>query len=108
MREKTSYWQIAQSRAYQKMVRQKSRVVTRLTWIVLLLFLVFTASAILFPTFVSSPVTGETGLPWGVAYSVFFIVVSVACAGYYTYWANTRFDVMQRELLRQFDESHDE
>ena len=108
MREKTHYWQIAQTRAYQEMVQQKSKVVTRLTWIVLFFFAVFTGAAIMAPGFMATPVSGDGGMPWGVAYSIFFIVMSVVCSGYYTHWANTRFDVMQREVLQQFDGGQDE
>lgn len=103
MRKQTSYWQIAQSPKFVQMVQKRRRITRILSWMILVLFALFTLSVIYTPKLLGTPISDDSALTIGIIFSFLFIFTGVLLSGYYTWWANTKFDPLQAEVIAEFE-----
>lgn len=102
MRKQTNYWRVAQNPKFVAMVQGRRRVTRVLSWLVLSVFAVYTLSMIYTPELLGRPIMAGSAVTIGVAFSFFFIVFGVVLSGYYTWWANNKFDPLQHEVVAEF------
>lgn len=107
MRKQTNHWQIAHSPTFLEMVNRRRRVTRVLSYLVLGSFAVFVGLAMFWPTVLTLSIPG-TELTVGVVFTFYILLLGVVSSGFYTLWANTRFDKMQRQVVKEFESSqHD-
>ena len=92
--------EVARSPLYERLVRERSRFAWRLTIIMLAIFFGYMLLIAFAPGFLAVRIAGQAttlGIPLGVG----VILAGILLTGIYVHRANTRFDPMLAEILRE-------
>lgn len=86
---------------FQELVAKRTRFAWTLAFIVLALFYGFVLVVAFFPTVLGQPVAEGSMLTIGVAAEFFMFVFFWLLTGYYVKRANSEFDALTQELIKQ-------
>lgn len=97
-----AYERISRSPKFQDLVRRRTRLAMRLSIIMLVIYFGFILLVAYAPGFLGTPIgSGVTTI--GIPIGLFVIVSAFVLTGVYVAKANTTFDQMNEEILREFE-----
>lgn len=94
---------IQQNPKFQALVQQRTRLAAVLSAAILVIYFGFILLVAYAPDFLGTPIAGGV-TTIGVPFGIFVIVAAFALTGIYVAKANTTFDRMNDEILRELDE----
>jgi len=92
---------IANNPKYRELVSKRDGVAWTLTACVIVVYFGFTLLVAFAGDFLSQPIAADSVIPVGIPLGVGVIVISIILTGYYVYRANTTFDELTHEILRE-------
>jgi uncharacterized membrane protein (DUF485 family) len=98
-----AYAKIGQSPKFQELVRQRSRLAIILSVTMLVIYFGFILLVAYAPGFLGTPISSAGVTTMGVPIGLFVIVSAFVLTGVYVAKANTTFDQMNEEILREFE-----
>ena len=98
MQQESNTW-MSEHPKFQELVRRRSRFAWTLSWIMLLIYQGFILLVAFAKGFLATPIDGviTIGIPIGLG----VIVSAFLLTGIYVWVANSRFDEMTRELIKE-------
>ena len=99
----SAYEKISQSAKFQELVRQRSRLAIILSIIMLVIYFGFILLVAYAPGFLGTPLSSTGVTTIGVPIGLFVIISAFVLTGIYVAKANTTFDQMNEEILREFE-----
>lgn len=97
----SAYEKISRSPKFQELVRQRSRLAIILSVIMLVIYFGFILLVAYAPGFLGTPISNAGVTTIGVPIGLFVIVSAFLLTGIYVARANTTFDRMNEEILRE-------
>ncbi len=91
---------ISENPKFQKLVRSRSRFAWTLSWIMLLIYQGFILLVAFGKGFLSEPI-GDGVITMGIPIGLGVIISAFLLTGIYVWVANSRFDEMNRELIKE-------
>jgi len=85
---------------FQELVRRRSRFAWTLTWIMVLIYFGFILLVAFAKGFLSTPI-GDGVITVGIPIGLGVIISAFLLTGIYVWVANSRFDEMNRELIKE-------
>jgi uncharacterized membrane protein (DUF485 family) len=85
---------------FQELVRRRSRFAWTLSWIMLLIYQGFILLVAFAPRFLATPI-GDGVITVGIPIGLGVIISAFLLTGIYVWVANSRFDEMTRELIKE-------
>jgi uncharacterized membrane protein (DUF485 family) len=85
---------------YRHLIEQRDALAFTLSACVLVLFYGFILLIAFAPEVLTTPIAADSVIPWGILIGVGVIVGSIVLTGIYVFQANSKFDPMIDELLR--------
>ena len=85
---------------FQELVRRRSRFAWTLSWIMLLIYQGFILLVAFAPKFLATPI-GDGVITIGIPIGLAVIISAFLLTGIYVWVANSRFDEMNRELIKE-------
>lgn len=85
---------------YRKLISERDALAFTLSACVLVLFYGFILLIAFAPEVLTTPISADSVIPWGILIGVGVIVGSIVLTGIYVSRANSKFDPMIDELLR--------
>jgi uncharacterized membrane protein (DUF485 family) len=86
---------------YKELVRQRDSLAWSLTAVVIIIYFGFTLLVAFAGDFLSQPIAADSVIPIGIPLGVGVIVISILLTGFYVYRANTTFDDLTHDILRE-------
>ena len=86
---------------YKELVRQRDSLAWSLTAVVIIIYFGFTLLVAFTGDFLSQPIAADSVIPIGIPLGVGVIVISILLTGFYVYRANTTFDDLTHDILRE-------
>jgi uncharacterized membrane protein (DUF485 family) len=86
---------------YKELVRQRDGIAWLLTACVIVIYFGFTLLVAFAGDFMSQPIAADSVIPIGIPLGVGVIVISIVLTGFYVFRANTTFDQLTHEILRE-------
>jgi uncharacterized membrane protein (DUF485 family) len=99
----SAYEKINKSPKFQELVRQRSRLAVILSIIMLVIYFGFILLVAYAPGFLGTPISSTSVTTIGVPIGLFVIVSAFVLTGIYVAKANSEFDRMNDEILREFE-----
>ena len=99
----SAYEKISQSAKFQELVRQRSRLAIILSIVMLVIYFGFILLVAYAPGFLGTPLSSTGVTTIGVPIGLFVIISAFILTGIYVAKANTTFDQMNEEILREFE-----
>ncbi len=98
MQQESNTW-MSEHPKFQELVRRRSRFAWTLSWIMLLIYQGFILLVAFAKGFLATPIAGviTIGIPIGLG----VIISAFLLTGIYVWVANSRFDEMTRELIKE-------
>lgn len=97
---KLSASRILNNPVYRRLIKQRDTLAWTLTACVLVLYFGFILSIAFAPEFLTRPISATSVIPVGMLVGVGVIVASIVLTGIYVQQANSKFDPMIEELMR--------
>lgn len=85
---------------FQQLVRARSRFSLLFSLIIAVGYAIYVLGMSFAPGFMSSPLSAGSSLTYGIVIAVLVIISGMVFSGIYTWWANKKFDRLNRELLK--------
>jgi uncharacterized membrane protein (DUF485 family) len=89
---------------YHQLIRQRNVLAWTLTLLVCILYFGFILLVAFAPEFLTQPISASSVVPLGMPIGVGVILASVLLTGIYVYRANTSFDPLIAEIMREAGE----
>jgi uncharacterized membrane protein (DUF485 family) len=86
---------------FQELVRRRSRFAWTLSILMLIVYQAFILLVAFDKGFLATPISSGTVTTWGIPIGVSIIVFAFLLTGIYVWVANSRFDEMNRELIKE-------
>lgn len=86
---------------FQRLVKLRGRVSQVFSLIIVIGYGIYILGTAFAPGFMSRPITEGGSLTYGIVIAILVILLGMVTSGIYTWWANTKFDVMKQELLKE-------
>lgn len=99
----SAYERISRSPKFQELVAKRTRLATILSIVMLVIYFGFILLVAYAPGFLGTPLSSDTVTTIGVPIGLFVIVSAFILTGIYVAKANTEFDRMNEEILREFE-----
>lgn len=99
----SAYDRISRSPKFQELVSQRSRLATILSILMLVIYFGFILLVAYAPGFLGTPMSAGGITTIGVPIGLFVIVSAFVLTGIYVARANTEFDRLNEEILREFE-----
>ena len=94
---------IRENPKFQAMIARKERMGRWLTFFMLFVYFGFILTIAFAPHWLAIPLKAGSVLTLGIPIGIAIIVAAFAATGIYVYWANTHFDGITREILKEAD-----
>ena len=101
MSNEVSAAKIRSNPKFHELVRQRDSLAWLLTAVVLVMYFGFTLLVAFAPDFLTQPMGAGTVIPVGMPIGVAVIFCSCLLTGIYVYRANTEFDRLTQEIMRE-------
>lgn len=85
---------------FKQLTHSRGRFSLLFSLIITVAYSIFVLGMSFAPGFMSSPLKEGGSMTYGILIAVLVILTGMICSGIYTYWANKKFDVLKRELLK--------
>lgn len=85
---------------FKQLSRERNRFSFTLTLIIVIGFGIYVMGMSYAPEFMASPIEEGRSTTYGILIAILVILVGMVCSGFYTWWANRKFDVLKKELLK--------
>lgn len=99
----SAYDRISRSPNFQELVRQRTRLATILSILMLVIYFGFILLVAYAPGFLGTPIGAGSVTTIGVPIGLFVIVSAFVLTGIYVAKANTTFDRLNEEVLREVE-----
>lgn len=85
---------------FQQLVRSRSRFSFLFSLIITLGYAVYVIGMSFMPHIMARPLTEGGSTTYGILIAIAVIISGMVCSGFYTWWANRKFDALRNELLK--------
>ena len=86
---------------FQRLVKRRNLVSLVFSVIIIIGYGIYMLGMAFAPGFMSRPISDIGSLTNGIVIAILVILLGMVTSGIYTWWANKKFDVMKKELLKE-------
>lgn len=86
---------------FQQLVKRRNLVSLAFSLIIVTGYGIYVLGMAFAPGFMSRPIAEGGSLTNGIVIAILVILLGMVTSGIYTWWANKKFDVMKKDLLRE-------
>ena len=86
---------------YHRLIKERDKLAWTLTVLVLIIYFGFILLVAFAPGFLTQPISATSVIPVGMLFGVGVIVASVVLTGIYVYKANSTFDPLIEEIIKE-------